>query len=190
MEETFRSLHKSRLWLLSLSRPVKRGLVACVDLMAITLSVWLAYYMRLGEFIPLTERTAEHFPLPAILVGCAVATPLFLAMGLYRVIFRFVDYSALKLISKAVLVYAVIYIVVFLIIGVPGVPRTIGLIQPLVFFSLVCGSRFIVRFWLSGVYVEHLKDAKRKKVLIYGARSSREQTHFVQKELCLTGFAS
>ena len=163
---------KIRSRVLALPRAVKRSIAVSIDVGLIIVSVWLAYFLRVGSFLPLFERTVEHFPVPATLAGIVIATPVFTWFGLYRMVFRFVDRAAFGAISQALAVYSVIYIAIFTIIGVTGVPRTIGIIQPVVLFSLICLSRFTVRFWLGGINHDHLRSSNRKRVLIYGAGSA------------------
>ena len=57
----------------------------------------------------------------------------------------------------------------FTLVGVAGVPRTIGLLQPVVLFLLVALSRFVARFWLGGMYIERLRQGSKPRALIYGA---------------------
>ena len=49
-----------------------------------------------------------------------------------------------------------IYALIFTAIGIQGVPRTIGLIQPILLLLLVGASRALARFWLGGLYQSHL----------------------------------
>ena len=39
---------------LALSRPLKSGLVLALDVLLCVLAVWLAFYLRLGYFVPLS----------------------------------------------------------------------------------------------------------------------------------------
>ena len=48
-------------------------------------------------------------------------------------------------------------------------PRTVGLIQPLLLLLAVGLSRALARYWLGGMYQQQLKLAALPKVLIYGA---------------------
>lgn len=154
---------------LDLPRPVKRIIVMVVDGGLAVFTVWLAYYLRVGQFLPLAESTTGWVPLPACILAVASSIPIFMLFGLYRVIFRYVELSALVAVSKAVLVYAIVFAFVFTVFGVEGVPRTIGIIQPILFFIFVSLSRFVARFWLSGMYVEHFQQNKKPCSLIYGA---------------------
>jgi FlaA1/EpsC-like NDP-sugar epimerase len=154
---------------LGLPRPAKRIIVMAVDGALAVLAVWLAYYLRVGQFLPLMEITNGWYLLPASIVAVAVSIPIFMLFGLYRVIFRYVGSSALIAVLKAVAVYAIIFAVVFTLVGVEGVPRTIGLIQPILLFILIALSRFAARFWLGGMYIEQLQQGSKPRALIYGA---------------------
>ena len=61
-------------------------MVAFADVCLVVLSVWLAYYLRIGDFIYLTRWTDEHFPLPAVAIGLLII-PLFSIFGMYRLSF-------------------------------------------------------------------------------------------------------
>ena len=60
-------------------------------------------------------------------------------------------------------------------IGIEGVPRTIGLIQPLLMLLFVGVSRALPRIWLGGIYQSHSLRAGQPRVLIYGAGSAGRQ---------------
>jgi FlaA1/EpsC-like NDP-sugar epimerase len=59
--------------------------------------------------------------------------------------------------------------------GVSGVPRTIGIIQPILLLLFVGASRAFARVWLGDQYRSILKQGARAKVLIYGAGSTGRQ---------------
>ena len=53
------------------------------------LTTWIAYYLRLGEFIILGEHSEwERGALLAGAVSISMALPIFIISGLYRAIFR------------------------------------------------------------------------------------------------------
>src|SRR3546814_16211906 len=78
-------------------------------------------------------------------------------------------------IVRAMLIYGVIYAVIFTMVGVPGVPRTIGFIQPILLFLGVGCSRAIVGYWMGGGFRGLRDDQSLKNVLIYGAGASGRQ---------------
>ena len=155
---------------LGLSRPVKRGVAMVLDACLCVLSVWLAFYLRLGEYVPLSG--ALIWP---VLASVLLALPLFILSGLYRTIFRYSGLSASMAIGRAALLYAIPFAGIFTFYGVQDVPRTIGLIQPLLLFVFVGASRAAARIWLGGLHHRHLRKSTLRQALIYGAGSAGQQ---------------
>ena len=160
--------------LLALPRTLKRFLALGMDASLCVLTVWLAYYLRLGEWVRLSND-AEWMPIWAILGSLALALPIFVVSGLYRAIFRYAGWQALMTVTKAILVYALMYAAIFTAIGVPGVPRTVGLIQPILLLLAVGASRALARYWLGDMYQGIVRSMSLPKVLIYGAGSAGRQ---------------
>lgn len=156
--------------ILALPRAAKRAIALAVDVSLCILTVWLAYYLRLGEFVDFARPVQW-----AAGASVAIALPIFIVSGLYRAIFRYAGWRALVTVTKAVTAYAVLYATVFTAVGIAGVPRTIGLIQPMLLLFAVGASRAFARFWLGGLYQGQIKLAALPKVLIYGAGSAGRQ---------------
>ena len=100
---------------------------------------------------------------------------MFIVSGLYRAIFRYSGWPALLAVARAVAAYAVLYGAIFMVGGVAGVPRTVGIIQPILLLLLVGVSRLMVRLWLGDEYRSLLRRASRPRVLIYGAGTTGRQ---------------
>lgn len=164
------ALAKSALSLLTLPRKAKRAIALSVDASVCVLTVWLAFYLRLGEFVSLSGP-----PILAVLASLVFALPLFIVFGLYRAIFRFSGWPALMTVVQAISVYSLLYAAIFTAIGIDGVPRTVGLIQPLLLLLVVGGSRALARYWLGGIYQNQLKSGDSENVLIYGAGTAGRQ---------------
>ena len=156
--------------ILVMPRVFKCAVVLLVDTSLCVLAVWIAFYLRLGEFVALSGPS-----LWAAIAAVLIALPIFAVTGLYRAIFRYAGWPALLTVTKAIAMYGVIFAAVFTAIGTQGVPRTVGLIQPILLLLLVGASRALARFWLGGLYQSHLTLAALPKVLIYGAGNTGRQ---------------
>ena len=162
--------YKNADFLLSLPRSAKIGVVLSVDTSLIILSVWLAYYLRLGELVTLSDTA-----LVAVITSILFALPIFIISGLYRAIFRYSGWPALLTVARAITIYGLLYASIFTAVGISGVPRTIGIIQPILLLLFVGASRALARVWLSEQYQTLLKRASQTKVLIYGAGEAGRQ---------------
>ena len=162
--------------LLALPRPAKRLLAMAVDASLCVLSVWLSYYLRLGEFISF-NGSAQWSAGAALASASAMglALPIFITTGLYRAIFRHSGWPALAAVAQAIGIYGLIYAAIFTAVGITGVPRTVGIIQPILLLLLVGSSRALVHLWLGDQYQSILRKAARPKVLIYGAGQTGRQ---------------
>lgn len=158
------ALNKAANRLLSLPRTAKRIFALLVDAGLCVLTVKAAFYLRLDGW---TDLTGSQWI--AVVTSPLLALPLFVWFGLYRAIFRFAGAVALLSVVQAMLAYAVLYALIFAAIGVPDVPRTIGLIQPILLLMAVGGMRLLARYWLGGLYQVELQKNRRSRVLIYGA---------------------
>ena len=156
--------------MLALPRWAKRFVALAVDTALCVLTVWLAYYLRLGEFFALSGNAFL-----AAVTSVGLAIPVFIISGLYRAIFRYSGWPALLAVARAIAVYGLMYASVFTAIGVQDVPRTVGIIQPILLLLFVGASRALARIWLGDQYQGTLKLASRPKVLIYGAGRTGRQ---------------
>lgn len=165
-----RVLNRLATFVLALPRPIKRITVLLLDAGLCVLSVWLAFYLRVGEFLPLSGTL-----MVPVLVSVVFSLPLFVVAGLYRAIFRYNGLPAMMAVGRSMLLYGLAFSGVFTFFGVEEVPRTIGFIQPILLLVLVGGSRAVARLWLGVSYNRQLRKSTLPQALIYGAGSAGRQ---------------
>jgi FlaA1/EpsC-like NDP-sugar epimerase len=168
------SLVKLALPLLALPRPAKRAVALAVDASLIVLTVWIAFYLRLDEWVRLSGEGLFQ-PMWAIAASWLIALPLFITHGFYRVIFRYSGMAAMQMVLRAFALYGLLYASVVTAIGLPGVPRSVGIIQPLLLLLAVGATRALARYWLGGLYQNIFQRMNLPKAVIYGAGRAGRQ---------------
>lgn len=149
-----------------MSRWSKQGIVALLDAAFCVVSVYIAVWLRLGQ-VP--RDGLELWPATVVAIGLAL--PIFFVCRLYRAIFSQAGLVTVLAIGRAVLIYGLFYASVFTFDGMSGVPRTVGVLQPILLFLFMSASRIFARFWLGDL----IGASGRSRVLIYGAGASGRQ---------------
>jgi FlaA1/EpsC-like NDP-sugar epimerase len=163
-------LHNTSQSILQLPRFAKQSIAFIIDLILCTLSTWLAFYLRLDEFI-LIKGAA----LNAVLFSIVIALPVFWLLGLYRTIFRYSGVSIMFSVSIALFIYGFLYFLVIGVYGILGVPRSIGVIQPMLLFFAIVGVRLFAKFFFTGNYFLKKNYEYFRKALVYGAGNAGQQ---------------
>jgi FlaA1/EpsC-like NDP-sugar epimerase len=153
----------------SLSRFSKRLLFLCVDISTCLLTVWLAFYLRLGLVLQIGGVVFV-----AMIYSVSLAIPVFIYTGLYRSILRHSGFPLLFVIVRSIFIYGFIYSLIFTFYGIPGIPRTIGLIQPLLLLIFIVASRVLIRFLYNRYYIK-INNILLSNVFIYGCGNSGRQ---------------
>lgn len=156
--------------LLAMPRVAKRALALLVDSSFCVLTIWLAYCFRLNEWTVLTG--VQWLP---VFVSLCMALPIFIVMGMYRAIFRYANLAAFITVLKAIAIYGFAFMTIFTALSVPGVPRTVGILQPFLLLIGIGLSRLGIRYWLGDAYQRILHKNMLAKVLIYGAGKAGRQ---------------
>ena len=173
--------------LLNLPRFIKRVIVMCLDALVCGFSVWLAFGLRIDEWAYFQVSQWWVF-----VAAIGFSFPLFISFGLYRAIFRYMGSAALATMARVFIIYTCLFFIVFAIIGVEGVPRSIGVIQPILLFIGIGTSRYCIRVWLGGINnVQKSLHQVTPLALIYGAGSAGRQLAAalsLNKEMLVKGF--
>ena len=158
---------------LGLPRLVKRIIVVLNDSILCILSSLIAFYLRLGSWSFVFDSFDVFILFSLISIG--ISTPIFYLMGLYREIFRYSGWPAMLTLLQAIAIYSAITSIAFTFIGIDKVPRTIGILQPLVLLLIIGSSRAFVAKLLSGDYKKQLALITLPRVIIFGAGKAGRQ---------------
>lgn len=162
---------------LTFPRNLKNFIVITIDIIICFTTVWLSFYFRLGDLSHLSWTL-----LIAFIVSITFLIPIFNFFGLYKTIFRYFDLSSVKQILRASLIYGLFYSIVFTFSGVLNVPRTIGLIHPILLFIFICGSRLFISGFINSNFKIDKKKIIKKIALVYGAGTAGRQLISALKE--------
>ena len=138
--------------------------------MRCVISVWIAFSLRIGAWDLWSQAVAI-----VILASLVVWFPIFFMRGVYRSVVRFVGSRTMINIAVSCSMMALVLSAFFVIATVANVPRTIGVIQPMVFAALLVISRLLARYLLFDILNQRSFDGSPSKVLIFGAGSAGRQ---------------
>lgn len=167
-------------WFIGLSRHTKTFILISADIVSAVFALWAAFSLRLGVwYVPSGEIWYLFAAAPVI------AIPIFIKLGLYRAIIRYMEIRALWTIVQATALYGLIFAVVVYqsgigVIGLGVVPRTVPPLNWLIMMLFISGGRFFARWWLGDIYSRLRsgvigENCCKKNIIIYGAGSAGVQ---------------
>ena len=163
-------------WLFNLRRPYKTSIVVAADISFCFLAIWAAIVLRTESF----QINQLQLLLPGA-ISALFLIPLMFYFGVYSEIARFSGPSTFLSILKAFFVYLPCFLVVVTIITIESVPRSTGVLQPMLLAGLVLNSRLIVRgLNKPGATV---KKVSVRNLIIYGAGKAGRQIAIALKQV-------
>jgi len=155
-------------WFLSLSTRKIAAILISIDVLLSMIALWTAFSLRLGEwYIPVGNQWLLFCISPIL------AVPIFIRLGLYHAIIRYIGGQVLWVIFQAVTLSSLAFSVIIVFTIFDDVPKTVPILNWLTLLLLIGGSRFIARWWFADAYArlggDVAKDCYSKKVIIYGA---------------------
>lgn len=151
--------------ILNLPRNIKILSMILIDSCLCCLSVWIAYYLRLGNFF-----TPVEWMLAPMFILTIISIVVFWYLGVYRDVFRFFDKYNISKLFLAIVVYSIFVLTIITIFSIKNVPRTIGFIQPILYFLSLYIVRSIFSYALNHQQIDYA--TKKNAALIYGAGSA------------------
>ncbi|CAE6916061.1 polysaccharide biosynthesis protein [Ectopseudomonas khazarica] len=168
-----------RQFLVGLPRRQKRLLQLLADTILIWVALWLSFAVRLGE-IDAAKPFSGHGWL--FIVAPLIALPIFVRLGMYRAVMRYVGSDALITIAKAVSLSAlVLALAVYWYRGPTAlVPRSMVFnywwLSLLLLGGLRLGMRqFFIGSWLEPIARQRETNACISRVAVYGAGTAGNQ---------------
>ncbi len=141
-----------------------------LDVVLITLSYYAAYVLLFGSFESSGNWTIFQQSLPLVIVLKLFA---FLASGVYRGLWRYTSIGDLFTFSKAIIFGSVFSVLAILLIyRFENFSRTVFVLDALILFIALVGSRMAFRLIREILPIPHATEARR--VLIYGAGDGGE----------------
>ena len=162
----------------------KPALLILIDIIICNTSIVIAVYLRLGYLYPLFE--ISHFFL--ILSSLLLILILFL-FDIYKSLNRYSGWEAFIQLGKALLVYDILIFSLCTLVGIENIPRTIGVIHPLILTLVILSSRISIRIFLGHRFKR--KFNSNENVMIYGSgEAGRQLAHTIlySKKMNFLGF--
>lgn len=157
--------------LFKLPRWQKRLLMMGADIVLLPLAVWLAFSLRLGT-IPPTIEQSPHLIEILMLLSIVISIPIFIRLGLYRAIIRYIGGQAIVATLNAITVASVTLFLITYILELPKIPLSFFPIYAGTAFLLIGGTRYAVRYYYR---LANNKLQQKIIVAIYGAGESGRQ---------------
>lgn len=152
-------------------RPWKRVLMIALDVAALMFALWASYAIRLSVWTP--AITSERLVLAAF--APVVAIPVFIRLGLYRSVIRYLPEAAIWTIVRAMLIATMSWVIIIFLMEMAGqgiVPRSVPFLYFVLGTILIGGMRFAAKWILvSGTGLRRDEEP----IFIYGAGPAAAQ---------------
>ena len=165
------SVRKFPARLIALPGNVRLAMIITADVLACILSTVVAFYLRIGD--PYLEVSAF-----AILVALALTCWFAFAwlQDVYKIMLRYFGWDGMERIGFAILLTSAVMTFVLLSVQFVGIPRTLAVIQPMVFMIFLIVNRVLVSFLLlRSISGNPHAGFERREVLVYGTGQTAMQ---------------
>ena len=152
--------------LLDLPSNIKEAALLALDLVAIPLALATGMALRYGQF----NFVIGQREILASLLTVLISAIIFLRLGLYRAVVRFMGHEAIIAIFKGV-TFSALTLSLIMLVSQAQAPRSLPLLYWVLLMVLVGGSRLALRSW----YRHRSRRRHLPRVAIYGAGSAGRQ---------------
>lgn len=153
-----------------LPRYSKQFMLMAFDTVALMVVAWISYSLRFDRFfVPTLEQALVMLAVPVISI------PIFVKMGLYRAVIRYLPEQAIWTIFRAVTIATLIWVTIAFLTrmtGAAGVPRSIPVVFWVLATLVIAGSRFGAK-WI--IWSRSRSPRATERILIYGSDEAAMQ---------------
>jgi FlaA1/EpsC-like NDP-sugar epimerase len=149
--------------IINMSRNRKKVIMVLADFIALPLALWSAYALRLADFWPVEYLKPAWW---LFLITPVLGLLIFMRLGLYRAVVRFMGAQAIWAVAKGVILLALTLWLLAYLGQLDSFPRSVPVSFAFAALVYVGGSRLLVRnyyHWLIRHYID------KEPILIYGA---------------------
>jgi len=150
----------------TLPRGTKRGILILMDAALLPLALFAAFILRFGQFWPDVQNISWLF-----IAAPITAVPIFIRLGLYRAVVRYMGIKAVFTIVKGV-TFATAVLIVLTAASRTAIPWPVFGIYWAIAVVYIGGSRLILQDLFQ---VRQKSKLNRERVVIYGAGSAGVQ---------------
>jgi FlaA1/EpsC-like NDP-sugar epimerase len=152
-------------FILNISRIYKKIIAIIFDIILSFVSTWIAFSLRLEQFYFINKSNFEIYFFSALILIL-----IFYFNKIYSSLFRYIDKFFIIKISKCIAIYGLIFFSASYFLELHYLPRSIGILQPIILLILILSQRALV----SSVILNftELKYIQSEPSLIYGVNES------------------
>lgn len=158
-------------WIINTPRVWKRVTMVVLDVVTLMFALWASYAIRYADWTPVI--TMERVTLAAL--APVIAIPVFIRLGLYRSVIRYLPEAAIWTILRAMMISTAGWVILIFLMEMAGqgiVPRSVPFLYFILGTLLICAIRFGLK-WIVTTGTGLRRD--EEPILIYGAGPSAAQ---------------
>ncbi len=142
-------------------------IMAISDILLLQFAILLSFYLRLGDFIlPNTTELLLVYLIPFLIF------PIFYSFSIYKEVIRYFGIKFIIQLFQSVSLYALLWGIIVVMIGIEAFPRSVVVINWVVSFLFLTSTRLFAKSFLNGI-IDRIeineKNINQKNILIYGA---------------------
>lgn len=142
-----------------------------IDVISLVVAIWASYALRLSDWSP--AITPERVILA--MLATVIAIPVFVRLGLYRSVIRYLPEAAIWTILQAMTIATMSWVIVIFLMEMAGqgiVPRSVPFLYFVLGTLLIGGTRFVAK-WILSAGTGMRRD--EEPIFIYGAGANAAQ---------------